>query len=198
MKLLCNMQKLLNSTRAFDFMGPLALRLYLAPIFFMAGYNKFLHFDDTAQWFGNTEWGLGLPYPEVMTFLATSTELVGAVLLVIGLAVRWITIPLMITMIVAAVTTHWQNGWSAIADNTFWLFSTERTQGAAERLAKAKDILQEHGNYEWLTETGNFVVSNNGIEFAATYFIMLLVLFFIGGGKYFSLDYWLERKCGLG
>ncbi|MDH5435242.1 MAG: DoxX family protein [Gammaproteobacteria bacterium] len=198
MKLLCNMQKLLNGTRAFDFLGPLALRLYLAPILFMAGYNKFLHFDDTAQWFGNTEWGLGLPYPEAMTFLATSTELVGAILLVIGLAVRWITIPLMITMIVAAVTTHWQNGWSAIADNTFWLFSTERTQGAAERLAKAKDILQEHGNYEWLTETGNFVVSNNGIEFAATYFIMLLVLFFIGGGKYFSLDYWLERKCGHG
>lgn len=194
MKLLCNMQKLLNSTRAFDFLGPLALRLYLAPIFFMAGYNKFSHFDNTAQWFGNAEWGLGMPFPEVMAFLAVSTELVGAFLLVIGLAVRWISIPLMFTMIVAAVTAHWQNGWSAIADNTFWLFSTERTQGAGERLAKAKDILQEHGNYEWLTETGNFVVSNNGIEFAATYFIMLLVLFFIGSGKYFSVDYWLEQK----
>jgi uncharacterized membrane protein YphA (DoxX/SURF4 family) len=188
------MQKLLNSTRAFDFLGPLALRLYLAPIFFMAGYNKFSHFDNTAQWFGNAEWGLGMPFPEVMAFLAVSTELVGAFLLVIGLAVRWISIPLMFTMIVAAVTAHWQNGWSAIADNTFWLFSTERTQGAGERLAKAKDILQEHGNYEWLTETGNFVVSNNGIEFAATYFIMLLVLFFIGSGKYFSVDYWLEQK----
>ena len=194
MKLLCNMQKLLNSTSAIDFLAPLALRLYLAPILFMAGYNKFLHFDDTAQWFGNSEWGLGLPFPEVMAFLATSTELVGAVLLVIGLAVRWVSIPLMITMIVAAVTTHWQNGWSAIADNTFWLFSTERTHGAGERLAVAKDILKEHGNYEWLTETGNFVVSNSGIEFAATYFIMLLVLFFIGGGKYFSVDYWLNEK----
>lgn len=195
MKLLCNMQKMLNSTRAIDFLGPLALRLYLAPIFFMAGYNKFSHFDNTAQWFGNPEWGLGLPFPEVMAFLAASTELVGAALLVIGLAVRWISIPLMFTMIVAAVTAHWQNGWSAIADNTFWLFSTERTQGAAERLAKAKDILQEHGNYEWLTESGSFVVSNNGIEFAATYFIMLMVLFFIGSGKYFSVDYWLEEKC---
>ena len=194
MKLLCNMQKMLNSTRAIDFLGPLALRLYLAPIFFMAGYNKFSHFDSTAQWFGNPDWGLGLPFPEVMAFLATSTELVGAVLLLIGLAVRWISIPLMFTMIVAAVTTHWQNGWSAIADNSFWLFSPERTQGAGDRLAKAKDILQEHGNYEWLTESGSFVESNNGIEFAATYFIMLLVLFFIGSGKYFSVDYWLGKK----
>jgi hypothetical protein len=35
---------------------------------------------------------------------------------------------------------------------------------------------------------------NNGIEFAATYFIMLLALFFIGAGKYFSADYWIARK----
>jgi uncharacterized membrane protein YphA (DoxX/SURF4 family) len=54
--------------------------------------------------------------------------------------------------------------------------------------------LQEHGNYDWLTEYGNFVVLNNGIEFAATYFVMLLALFFIGGGKYLSIDYWLARK----
>jgi putative oxidoreductase len=37
-------------------------------------------------------------------------------------------------------------------------------------------------------------VLNNGIEFAATYFIMLLALFFLGGGKYISADYWIARK----
>ena len=36
------------------------------------------------------------------------------------------------------------------------------------------------------------MVLNNGIEFAATYFIMLLVLFFIGAGKFFSVDYYLS------
>ena len=55
-------------------------------------------------------------------------------------------------------------------------------------------ILREHGNYPWLTEKGNLVVLNNGIEFAATYFIMLLVLFFYGAGRYLSLDYWFARR----
>jgi len=60
-------------------------------------------------------------------------------------------------------------------------------------LERAQSILQSNGNYQWLIENGNFVVLNNGIEFAATYFIMLLVLFFMGGGRYVSVDYWLRR-----
>jgi uncharacterized membrane protein YphA (DoxX/SURF4 family) len=36
--------------------------------------------------------------------------------------------------------------------------------------------------------------STNGIEFAATYFIMLLTLFFIGAGRYASLDHWIRRR----
>ena len=195
MGFLCNLQQLLNRTRAFDFLGPLALRLYLVPVFWMAGINKYNSFGDTADWFGNKEWGLGLPYPEVMAFLATGTELAGAVMLLIGLGVRWISIPLMFTMIVAAVTVHLQNGWLAISEGT-GIFATERTIAATERLDKAKEILQENANYDWLTEHGNLVISNNGIEFATTYFIMLLVLFFIGSGKYLSVDYWLVRKCG--
>ena len=39
-----------------------------------------------------------------------------------------------------------------------------------------------------------FVVLNNGIEFAATYFIMLLALFFIGAGRYLGLAYWIARR----
>jgi len=53
--------------------------------------------------------------------------------------------------------------------------------------------MKKHGNYDWLSEKGGFVVLNNGIEFAVTYFIMLLVLFFIGAGKYFSVDFWLHK-----
>ena len=54
--------------------------------------------------------------------------------------------------------------------------------------------MQQNGDYSWLTDNGSFVVLNNGIEFAVTYLIMLLALLFIGGGKYFSLDYWIARK----
>ena len=104
------LKTLLDATRAADFVGPLALRLYLAPVFWMAGFKKFADFDSTVQWFGNPEWGLGLPFPALLAFSAASIEIAGAALLVPGLAVRWISIPLMITMIVAAVTVHWQNG----------------------------------------------------------------------------------------
>jgi putative oxidoreductase len=189
---LVQLQKLLDATRVFDFLGPLALRLYLVPIFWMAGTKKLADMDSIIEWFGNPDWGLGLPFPEVMAWLATLTEAGGAILLLIGFAVRWISIPLMITMVVAAVTVHWQNGWLAIAEGT-GPFATERTVGAVERLDKAKEILQTHGNYDWLTQNGSFVVLNNGIEFAATYFIMLLVLFFIGAGRFFSMDYWIRR-----
>jgi putative oxidoreductase len=189
---LVQLQRLLDTTRAFDFLGPLALRLYLVPIFWMAGTKKLADMDSIIEWFGNPDWGLGLPFPEIMAWAAALTEAGGAVLLLIGFAVRWISIPMMVTMVVAAVTVHWPNGWLAIAEGS-GPFATERTMGAVERLDRAKEILQTHGNYDWLTQNGSFVVLNNGIEFAATYFIMLLVLFFIGAGRFFSMDYWIRR-----
>ncbi|HHC72141.1 MAG TPA: DoxX family protein [Thiotrichales bacterium] len=193
MQLLITLQTWLDRTRGLDFLAPLALRLYLAPIFWMAGTQKIANFESTAAWFGNPEWGLGLPFPSLMAGLAAGTEAVGAILLVLGLGVRWISLPLMVTMVVAMVTVHWQNGWLAIAEGG-GLFATERTQAAMERLERARQILQEYGNYEWLTEMGDFVILNNGIEFAATYFIMLLALFFIGAGRYVSLDHWIRRR----
>lgn len=178
---------------ALGFIGPLLLRLYLVPIFWIAGSKKISSIDSTIEWFGNPEWGLGLPFPTLLAWLASLTEAGGAILLLFGLGVRWISIPLMGTMIVAAVTVHLQNGWLAIAEGSGF-FATERTIGAIERLNHAKDILHEHGNYSWLTENGSIVMLNNGIEFAATYFIMLLALLVIGGGKYVSVDYWIEIK----
>ena len=154
----------------------------------MAGTKKLNAFDSTAAWFGNTEWGLGLPFPELLTFLVTAVEIIGAILLLIGLCVRWVTIPLFLTMVVAAITVHWKNGWLAIAEGSGF-FSSDRTAAAIERLDRAKEIFQQHGNYSWLTEQGSFVILNNGIEFAATYSIMLLVLLFAGAGRYVSLDY---------
>jgi len=186
-------QQALDRTRVVDWLAPLLLRLYLAPIFWMAGWNKLMAFESTVEWFGDTDWGLGLPFPWLMAALATAAELVGAVCLVLGLGVRWITVPLMATMIVAMSTVHWHNGWLAIAEG-MGPFATERTAAAVERLAKAKEILMEHGNYEWLTEYGSLAILNNGIEFAVTYFVMLLVLFFGGAGRYVSLDFWIGHR----
>ena len=44
-------------------------------------------------------------------------------------------------------------------------------------------VLWENG---WAQES-------NGIEMAVTYSTMLLILLFSGGGRYFSLDYWITR-----
>ncbi len=188
----CKAQSLLNKTRAVDFIAPLALRLYLVPIFWMAGTKKLADMDSIIDWFGNPDWGLGLPFPELMAWMATLTEVGGAIMLFFGIAVRWISIPLIVTMIVAMVTVHLQNGWLAIAEGS-GIFSTERTMGAIERLDRAKEILQANANYDWITENGSIVILNNGIEFAATYVIMLLVLFFSGPGKA-SVDYFISKK----
>ena len=193
MQLLQRFQDMLDATRAVDWLAPLALRIYLVPVFWIAGVNKLNGFENTVAWFGNPDWGLGLPFPTLMASLATGAEVGGAILLAVGLATRWISIPLMVTMLVAAFGVHIGNGWQAVADPQS-PYPSANIEETMTKLSKARDILREHGNYEWLTENGNFVVSNGGIEWAATYFIMLLALFFIGGGKYVSVDYWIARR----
>lgn len=171
-----------------NFIGPLALRLYLVPVFWMAGTEKLMNIQSTAQWFGNPDWGLGLPYPELMAYLASITEVVGAVCLLVGFATRLISIPLMITMIVAIFAVHIENGWLAIASSSHE--STARLAGFMSWLQEAHP-----GRHEFITELGEPVVLNNGIEFAVTYLIMLVCLFFTGAGKYLSVDYWCKKFC---
>ena len=183
---------LLEKIKLLDFIAPLLLRLYLVPIFWMAGTKKLGSMDDTIAWFGNPDWGLGMPLPGLMAYLATYTEIIGAVFLFFGISVRWVSIPLMITMLIAAISVHWENGWLAIAEGS-GIFATDRTVGAIEKLDRAKSILQENANYSWLTENGSLVILNNGIEFAATYFIMLLALVYLGAGK-LSVDHLLSKR----
>jgi len=190
----CKAQSLLDATRAVDFLGPLALRIYLAPIFILAGWGKLNELESTAYYFGEY---LGLPFPDLMAFLAGSTEFFGGIALVVGIATRWVSLPLMMTMIVAAVTAHWVNGWHALPETTLtvpWEWRMDLIEDAQVRKEAATTILKEHGNINWLTEAGNFTILKNGIEFAATYFIMLLTLFFTGAGKA-SIDHLISKKC---
>lgn len=194
MSLGCKAQSLLDATRAVDFLGPLALRIYLAPIFILAGWGKLKDLESTAYYFGEY---LGLPFPDLMAFLAGTTEFFGGIAILVGIATRWVSIPLMVTMAVAAATAHWTNGWHALPETTLtvpWEWRMDLIEGAQERKEIARSILEEHGNINWLTETGSFTVLKNGIEFAATYFIMLLMLFFTGAGKA-SIDYLFTRRC---
>ena len=191
--------QLLNKTTIAEGVAPLLMRIYLAPVLIQAGWNKYSSFENTVNWFGNPDWGLGLPLPGLLASLAIAAELLGGIMLLIGLATRWVSIPLMVTMLVAAFSVHWENGWLAIADANSWLADgtllyNESIANAPAKLEAAKSILREHGNYSWLTDSGSLVILNNGIEFAMTYFIMLLSLFFTGAGRYTSLDYFIARR----
>ena len=54
-------------------------------------------------------------------------------------------------------------------------------------IVMASAIVLVHWQNGWALES-------NGIEMAVTYSIMLVILLLSGGGKYFSLDYWISRK----
>ena len=192
-RLLIQFQKWMDLGRNIDFLAPLALRLYLVPVFLTAGMNKVNGFENVVEWFGNSEWGLGLPLPWLMALLATAAEVFGSPMLLLGFGVRWATIPLMVTMIVAIVTVHLEHGWQAVVDGNS-PFPPADLAEAQERLQAARSILQEHGHYDWLTASGNFVISNNGVEWAVTYLVMLLALFISGGGRYLSADFWIRRR----
>ncbi|WP_250458570.1 HvfX family Cu-binding RiPP maturation protein [Microbulbifer litoralis] len=188
---------MLRAVRSVDWLAPLLLRLYLAPIFILSGLNKLRDIDTVAAWFGNPDGGLGLPAPLLMAWLATLAELLGGIALLLGLGVRLAAIPLLVVMAVAAVSAHWQYGWSALADDTLvmpWEWRRDLIEEGLERRAKAVELLKEYGRYEWLTGAGNFTVLKNGIEFAATYFLMLLTLLTTGAGRFVSVDYWVARR----
>ena len=73
-------QQIVARLQVADGIPLLLLRLYLAPVMIQAGWNKASSFDSIVDWFGNDDYGLGLPMPLVMAFLATAAELVGGVL----------------------------------------------------------------------------------------------------------------------
>lgn len=86
-----------------------AIRIVLAYGFYITASMKWQNIGGVTEWFGE----LGIPFPTINAYLAASTEAFGVVLLILGLATRIISIPLIVTMIVAIVTVHWQNGFEA-------------------------------------------------------------------------------------
>lgn len=80
----------------------LIVRLYWGWQFFIAGRGKLLNIERTAEFFD----GLGIPLPTLNACMAGSVECFGGLLLLLGLASRITTIPLIGTMCVAYATAH--------------------------------------------------------------------------------------------
>jgi putative oxidoreductase len=92
-----------------DILPPLLFRLILAYGFYGPAKMKLNDIHSIGDWFA----GLGIPAPYFQAYLATGTECLGIILLILGLGTRIITIPLMVTMLVAIKTVHWENGFDA-------------------------------------------------------------------------------------
>ena len=87
-----------------SFQSPLllALRLYWGWHFFLTGKGKLLNLEKTAGFFHD----LHIPFPLLNACLAGGTECIGGLLLLLGLASRLVTLPLIFTMIIAYATAE--------------------------------------------------------------------------------------------
>ena len=145
MKIILNIHNLLKNFETLSFVPLTLIRVYLFFVFWYAGTGKIENFDKFSGYLGT----LGVPLPDILSWMVILTEAGGAALLLVGLFVRWMSLPLLIVMFFAGYLVHYQNGWAHEA---------------------------------------------NGIEFAATYSLMILTLLCFGGGKFLSLDYWVSSK----
>jgi putative oxidoreductase len=98
-KLHCRLVKCAGHLQSFVL---LAVRLGWGYSFFLAGKGKLEDIDKPIGFFGK----LGIPFPTFNAYLASTTELVGGLLLMVGLASRLTSIPLAFTMVVAYLTAH--------------------------------------------------------------------------------------------
>lgn len=166
--------------RIFDFLAPLAIRLFLAPMFWISGvkrlglfsssdfviYNPLTWvnteaFQQSVASMSNTLFsGMGA---ETLVILLGSIEIAAAILLVLGFAVRWVVLALMFVVVVLGLLS----------------------MGEAGFLNTMQQLVMSHG-YTNMT--------NNLTEVYLVYFIMLLALFFMGAGRWFSLDWYVYRS----
>jgi putative oxidoreductase len=82
------------------FLGPLIARLTLGVAFVGSGWGKIHNLDKVTEFF--TE--LGIPAPHAQAVFVSWVELVCGALVLLGLATRLASIPLICTMVVALIT----------------------------------------------------------------------------------------------
>lgn len=158
--------KLLSKT---DDIALLLLRIILVYTFYIPAMEKWSNIESTANFFAY----LGIPLPMLNAYMAAGTELVGAILLAVGLFTRFISIPLLFVMIVAIITVHGANGFHMIMPGDANTWENPYINGESVK--------------------GTVVVLQNGYEMVMYYMAMLMVLISKGAGR-LSLDHLLFKK----
>ena len=108
MKIILNIHNLLKNFEALNFVPLTIIRVYLFFVFWYAGTGKVDNFDKFSGYLGT----LGVPLPDILSWMVILTEAGGAALLLVGLFVRWMSIPLLIVMFFAGYLVHYENGWA--------------------------------------------------------------------------------------
>jgi len=166
--------------RWLDFLPPLLFRLFLAPLFWVSGQQKLgLFTSPDMTWWNPLTWINADTYKasaeamssmpligslsDIMPGLIGGLEIIAAFFLLIGFAVRWISLPMLALIGLTALTAlHGQDIVTAF-----------------------KELLLSHGYTD---------MSTSGFSKAVVYFLMLLALFFMGAGRFFSVDWFLHRR----
>ncbi len=158
----------------------LMLRLLLGYEYFTSGLTKF----NGRNWFGSVEF----PFPfsvlpvELNWFLATWFELVGAALLIIGLATRYVAASLIVITVVAIYAAHLPEVAEVIDGERVW-----RTVG----IGSIAEFFDGYRISERCADgycTGNY-------KLPVIYLFMFVPLLLSGGGR-LAVDRWLGTRLG--
>ena len=107
MKIILTFHDLLKRLEKVEFLPLVLIRAYLFFVLWFAGVGKIDTFDKFSGYLGT----LGMPLPDIFTWLIIVTESGGGALILIGLFVRWACVPLLVVMFFAGYLVHYQNGW---------------------------------------------------------------------------------------
>ena len=107
MKIILTFHDLLKRFEKVEFLPLFLMRAYLFYVLWFAGVGKLDTFDKFSGYLGT----LGVPLPDIFTWLVIVTEAGGGALILVGLFVRWACIPLLVVMFFAGYLVHYQNGW---------------------------------------------------------------------------------------
>ena len=89
--------------RPIAWLGPLFARIVVGEVFLVSGWVKLHNLPQMIENFA----GWGIPFPTVLTPFASVVELVGGLLLILGLFTRLAAVQLAFVMVVAIATALW-------------------------------------------------------------------------------------------
>lgn len=110
-----------KTVKGIEFLSPLfdlAIRVYVAKVFFMSGLTKILSWHSTLSLFEN-EYAVPLLPPDVAAYLGTAAELVLPPLLVLGIGGRAVALAAFVFNLVAA-TSYPDISEAGIKDHILW------------------------------------------------------------------------------